>query len=162
MQSNTMSSLASNSNNLILMIYWEYLIRPISLMGNVFANGRPDQGLIQWSSPIKPSKIGLDTCCFTLSIIWYVLRVKWSNPGKRVASSLCIGVVAIEKGAFWSLFFYFITEILIMFAFNCDSHCVRVFTQPTQPLVVIVLTFLLRRGTRPYERGTNCYTKSFI
>ena len=29
-------------------------------------------------------------------------RVKWSNPGIEVASSLHLSVVAIEKGAFWS------------------------------------------------------------
>ena len=29
-------------------------------------------------------------------------RVKWSNPGKGIALSLHLGVVAIEKGAFWS------------------------------------------------------------
>ena len=29
--------------------------------------------------------------------------VKWISPGKGVAPSLPLGVVAIEKGAFWSL-----------------------------------------------------------
>ena len=38
--------------------------------------------------------------CLTLSIIKYISRVKWSNPGKGVASSLHLGVVGIEKGAF--------------------------------------------------------------
>ena len=40
--------------------------------------------------------------CLTLSIIRYVSRVKWSNPGKGVAPPLHLGVVAIEKGAFGS------------------------------------------------------------
>ena len=40
--------------------------------------------------------------CLTLSNIRYVSRVKWSNPGKGVAPPLHLGVVAIEKGAFWS------------------------------------------------------------
>ena len=40
--------------------------------------------------------------CLTLSIIRYGSRVKWSNPGKGVALSLHLGVVAIEKGALWS------------------------------------------------------------
>ena len=40
--------------------------------------------------------------CLTFSIIRYVSRVKWSNPGKRVASPLHLDIVAIEKGAFWS------------------------------------------------------------
>ena len=35
-----------------------------------------------------------------LSIIRYESRVKWINPGKRVALSLYLCVVAIEKGAF--------------------------------------------------------------
>ena len=38
--------------------------------------------------------------CLTLSNIRYVSRVKWSNPGKSV--HLYLGVIAIEKGAFWS------------------------------------------------------------
>ena len=38
----------------------------------------------------------------TLSIIRYGSRVKWNNPGKGVAPSLHLGVVAIEKGAFRS------------------------------------------------------------
>ena len=36
--------------------------------------------------------------CLALSII----RVKWGNLGKRVATSLHLGVVAIEKEAFGS------------------------------------------------------------
>ena len=40
------------------------------------------------------------TPCLTLSNIRYISRVKWSNPGKEVAPSLNLGVVAIEKGAF--------------------------------------------------------------
>ena len=40
--------------------------------------------------------------CLTLSIIRYGPRVKWSNPGKAVAPSLHLGVVAIEKEAFGS------------------------------------------------------------
>ena len=38
----------------------------------------------------------------TLSIIKYISRVKWSNPGKRVAPPLHLDVVAVEKGAFLS------------------------------------------------------------
>ena len=40
--------------------------------------------------------------CLALSIIRYVSRVKWSNPGKGVAPSPTNDVVAIEKEAFWS------------------------------------------------------------
>ena len=40
--------------------------------------------------------------CLTLSNIRYVSRVKWSNPGKGSYPHLHLGVVAIEKGAFWS------------------------------------------------------------
>ena len=40
--------------------------------------------------------------CLTLSIIRYVSRVKWSNPGKGVAPSLHLDVVACEKRAFGS------------------------------------------------------------
>ena len=40
--------------------------------------------------------------CITLSIIRQGSRVKWRNPGKGVAPSLHLGVVAIEKGTFGS------------------------------------------------------------
>ena len=57
--------------------------------------------------------------CLTLSIIRYVSRVKWSNPGKGVAPSPHLSVVGIEKGAFGSPstmvanFSYFFKNILI-------------------------------------------------
>ena len=41
--------------------------------------------------------------CLTLSIIRYVSREKWSNPGKELRPPLHFCVVAIEKGAFWLL-----------------------------------------------------------
>ena len=31
-----------------------------------------------------------------------MVKIKWNNPGKGVASPLYLGVVAIEKGAFGS------------------------------------------------------------
>ena len=40
--------------------------------------------------------------CLTLGIMKYESMVQWSNPRKEVAPSLHLGVVAIEKGAFWS------------------------------------------------------------
>ena len=46
-----------------------------------------------------PSKNGT---CLTLCIIRYGSRVKCSNPGNGVVTSLHLGVVAIEKGAFGS------------------------------------------------------------
>ena len=50
------------------------------------------------SSHKKDFKNG--TPCLTLSIIRYVSRVKWSDPGNGVAPFLHISVVAIERGAF--------------------------------------------------------------
>ena len=41
--------------------------------------------------------------CLTLSNIRYILRVKWSNPGEELCPPLHLGVITIEKGAFWSL-----------------------------------------------------------
>ena len=57
------------------------------MMVRVFANGPGDRGSILGGIIPKPSGL-------TLSIIRYESRVKGSNPGN--------GVVAIEKGAFWS------------------------------------------------------------
>ena len=59
------------------------------LVGRVFANVLGDLGSIQdWVTP-KTLKMVLDAS-----------RIKWSNPGKGVASFPALGVVAIEKGAF--------------------------------------------------------------
>ena len=66
------------------------------IVGGVFANGPGDPGPITGRVIPKTLKMVLDT----LSNIRYLSRVKWINPGKRVAPSLYLGVVAIEKGAF--------------------------------------------------------------
>ena len=42
----------------------------------------------------------LDTSLLNTQQYKVRIEVKWSNPGKGVAPSL--GVIAIEKGAFWS------------------------------------------------------------
>ena len=76
-----------------------YYIWIIGLMGRVFANGPGDWGSIP-DRVIRKTffKWYLMPPYLTLSIIRYVSRVKWSNPGKGVH----FGVVAIEKGAFGS------------------------------------------------------------
>ena len=53
-----------------------------------FANGPGDLGLIPGRVIPKTQKGYLIPPCLTLSIIWYGLRVKWSNSGKGVAPSL--------------------------------------------------------------------------
>ena len=60
------------------------------LVGRVFANGLGNLGSIPGCVIPKTLKMVLDTSLLNTQ---YVSRVKWSNPG----------VVAIEKGAFWSL-----------------------------------------------------------
>ena len=63
--------------------------------------------------------------CLTLSIIRYVSRVTWSNPGKAVAPSLHLGVVAIEKGALKSTVANFILLTIIISnleACNCLKY----------------------------------------
>ena len=71
-------------------------------MSRVFTNGPGDRGLIPGRVIPKTLKLYLMPPCLALSIIRYVSRVKWSNPGNGVALSLHLGVVAIEKGAFGS------------------------------------------------------------
>ena len=56
----------------------------------------------QVASYQRPEKWYLIPPWLTLSNIRYVSRVKWINPGKEVVPFLHLGVVAIEKGAFWS------------------------------------------------------------
>ena len=63
-------------------------------------NGLGDLGSIPGCVIPKFLKMVLDTSL--LNSQQYKVRVKWSNPGKGVAPSLLVGVVAIEKGAFYS------------------------------------------------------------
>ena len=71
-------------------------------MDRVFANGPGDLGSI----PGRVIPKTLIPPCLTLSILRYVSRVKWSNPGKGVAPNhVHISVVAIEKGAFLLIVF---------------------------------------------------------
>ena len=77
-----------------------YLNRAIGLMSRVFANGLGDRGSIPgWVIP-KTQNMVFDASL--LSIIRYGSRVKWINPGKGAVPFLHLGVVAIEKGTFWS------------------------------------------------------------
>ena len=57
-------------------------------VGRVFANGLKDLGSIPDRITPKTLKMVLDIFCLTLRNIRYVLRVKWSNPGKRVVPFL--------------------------------------------------------------------------
>ena len=61
----------------------------IGLVGRVFINGLGDYGSIQGEviPKIKKKKWFLIPPCLTLSMIRYISRVKWSNPGKGVAPS---------------------------------------------------------------------------
>ena len=71
-------------------------------MGRVFANGLGDLDSIPGRVVPKTLKWYLIPPCLSLINIRYVSRVKWGNPREEVASPLRFGVVAIEKGAFWS------------------------------------------------------------
>ena len=57
-----------------------------------------ETGINPRSCRIKNFKMVLDTSLLNTQ----QYKVNWSNPGKGVAPSPTLGVVAIEKGAFWS------------------------------------------------------------
>ena len=64
------------------------LNRLIGLVGRVFANDLGDLGsILGHVIPKTFKKWYLIPPCLTLSIIRYVSRVKWSNPGKGVTPS---------------------------------------------------------------------------
>ena len=56
-------------------------------IGRLFANGPEDRFSIPGQVIPKTQKMELIPPCLILSIIRYVLRVKWSNPEKEVAPS---------------------------------------------------------------------------
>ena len=77
---------------LLLLLLHRILVR-------VFANGLGNLGSIPGQvMPKTFKKWYLMSPCLTLSIIRYRSRVKWSNPGKRVAPS----PTPIERGGFGS------------------------------------------------------------
>ena len=60
----------------------------IGLVGRVFANDQGDLcSTLGQVIPKNKKKRYLIPPCLTLSIIKYISRVKWSNPGKGVAPS---------------------------------------------------------------------------
>ena len=74
-----------------LMLKFDYFVNDcnnplIGPVGRVFANGPGDPGSIPGRVIPKTLKMVLDTY-LTLSIIRYVSRVEWSNPGKGAAAS---------------------------------------------------------------------------
>ena len=77
-------------------------VRVIGQMNRVLANGPGDQGSIQVDS-YQRLKNGTWCHLVSHSIIRCLSRVKRSNPGNGVATSLHFSVVAIEKGAIGSL-----------------------------------------------------------
>ena len=67
-------------------------------IGRVFANGPRDWGSFPGRVIPKTQKWYLIPPCLKLSIIWYVSRVKWSNPGNGVAPSPTMWCSSYRKG----------------------------------------------------------------
>ena len=72
----------------------------IGIVGRVFASGPGDLGPIPGRVISKTLKMVLDTPCLTLSNIRYVSS--GAIQRKELRPPLHLGVVAIEKGVFWS------------------------------------------------------------
>ena len=85
--------------SILCISFQRYIKVFIGLVGRVFANGPEDRGSIpSWVIP-KTLKTVFDTSL--LSIISYVSRVKWHNPGEEVAPSLTPQCSSYWKGSFW-------------------------------------------------------------
>ena len=69
------------------------------LMSRVFANGPVDWGLIPGEVVPKTQTLYLKPPCWTLSIIRYGSRVKWSNPEKGIEPSLTYLCSSYWKGS---------------------------------------------------------------
>ena len=98
--------------------------------GRVFANGPGDRGSIsgqfQVESFQKLKKWYLTSPCLTFSIIRYISRVKWSNPGKGIAPSPTPRCTSYWKGSsgsprlqsptlliFFTTYFYFSNRVIL-------------------------------------------------
>ena len=78
-----------------------YNLLRIGLASRVFANGPGDLGSVPGRIIPKTLKMVLDTTLFNTQ--QYKVRIKGKMEQSRERSSdLRLGVVAIEKGAFWS------------------------------------------------------------
>ena len=83
------------------MLRWYY--RLIGLMGRVFANGPGDLGSIPGCVIPKTLKMVLDTSLLNTQQHKGRIKGKVEQLRERSSAPLHLGVVAIEKGAFWSL-----------------------------------------------------------
>ena len=83
--------------HLLIVIKYTH-IPDIGIMVRVFVNGPGNLGSIPGHVISKTQKLYLIPLCLTLSIIRYVSRVKWSNPGKGVVSSPTPWCSSYRKG----------------------------------------------------------------
>ena len=86
-------SCSNNSPKMICSLSWLIVINKIRILvisligpvGRVFANGPGDRGSIPSRVIPKTFKMVLDTSLLNSQHYKVLSRVKWSNPGKRVA-----------------------------------------------------------------------------
>ena len=117
-------------------------IRPYWLSGRVFANGPED--LCSISGRVIPKKKWyLISPCLALSIIRYVSRIKWSNPGKGVAPSPTPQCSSYWKGSFqealnygYQLYFYYNVLVFIFQAFY--SYVLSSYFQNVHPWYILL------------------------
>ena len=76
-------------------------ISDIGQMVSVFANGLGDLGSIPGRVIPNTQKWYLMSTCLMLSIIRYRSRVKWGNPGKRVAPYPTPWCGSYQKMSLW-------------------------------------------------------------
>ena len=80
-----------------------HIDRPIGLVGRVFGYGLGDLGSIPGRVILRTLKMVLDTSMLDTQQYKVRIKVKVEQPRERsCALSLHFGVVAIEKGTFWS------------------------------------------------------------
>ena len=76
------------------------------LVGRVFSNGQGDRGSIPGRVIPMTQKGYLIPSCLILSLMRYVWRVKWSNPGKEVVPSPTPRSSSYWKESLWVAFDY--------------------------------------------------------
>ena len=108
--------------------------RLISLVGRVFTYDPEDKGSIPSRVIPKTFKMVLNIICVILSITRYISRVKWRNPGKRVAPSPTPRCCSFWKGSLqvaldYGCQLYFIYEYIYIYIYIYEyMYTCRVFT----------------------------------
>ena len=147
-----------------LLVYNHLFRHTIGLVGRVWANGPGDPGSIPGRVIPKTLKMVL---YLTLSILRYVSRVKWSNPGKGVAPSPTPRGSSYWKGSFQVTLVNSRQLYLLLYGFKYSYLILTIQANIWVQVIILIWSFLwtfiqfqLRRSKTNNFHIIICYSRS--